>query len=170
VVAAEHLHGGPYTLGILMGAAGLGALTGALYLAGRSTIVGLGAVIGRCAFLLGAGLAALELATSVWLAAPILFVTGLSLMVQMASTNTIIQTVVDPDKLGRVMGLYAVAFAGGMPLGALLQGMLASRIGAVHTFLVAGVICMASALVFLRKLPRIRLASRAMYVRLGLLE
>jgi predicted MFS family arabinose efflux permease len=133
-------------------------------------VVGLGGVIGRCAFALGAGLAALELASAVWIAAPILFVVGLALMIQMAATNTIVQTVVDQDKLGRVMSLYAVAFAGGMPLGAFLEGALASRIGAVHTFLVAGIICMASALVFLRALPGLRVASRPLYVRLGLVE
>lgn len=170
VVASQHLHGGPYTLGILMGAAGLGALTGALYLAGRSTIVGLGRVIGRCTWVLGAGLAALELARSVWIAVPILFVVGLALMVQLASTNTILQTVVELDKLGRVMSLYTVAFAGGLPLGAFLEGTLASRIGAIHTFLIAGLCCMAAAVIYLRLLPRLREITRPLYIRLGLID
>jgi predicted MFS family arabinose efflux permease len=103
-------------------------------------------------------------------AAPILYVVGLSLMVQLASTNTIVQTIVDQDKLGRVMSLYAVAFTGGMPLGAFAEGALASRIGAVHTFFIAGVICMAIALAYLRALPGLRRASRELYVRLGLIE
>jgi MFS family permease len=170
VIAAEHLRGGPYTLGILMSSAGLGALTGALYLASRSTIVGLGGVIARCAFLMGAGLAALELAPTVWLASPILFFVGMSLMIQMAATNTIVQTVTDPSKLGRVMSLYAVAFSGGMPLGALIEGALASRIGATHTLFCAGVACMISALIFRRALPQLRALTRPLYVRLGLLE
>jgi MFS family permease len=169
VVAREHLDGGPYTLGILMSASGLGALCGALYLANRTTIVGLGGVIARCAFVLGAGLAALELASTVWVAAPILFVIGLALMIQLAATNTIVQTVVDHDKLGRVMSLYAVAFSGGMPLGAFLEGALASRIGAVHTFALAGLGCMISAIAFYRALPELRAATRPLYVRLGLL-
>ncbi|HEY5937133.1 MAG TPA: MFS transporter [Kofleriaceae bacterium] len=167
-VAGEHLGGGPYTLGVLMSASGSGALCGALYLAHRTTVVGLGGVIARCAFVLGAGLAALELAPSVWLAAPILFVIGMALMIQLAATNTIVQTVVDPDKLGRVMSLYAVAFSGGMPLGAFLEGALASRIGAIHTFAIAGVGCMLSALVFYRALPELRIATRPLYIRLGL--
>jgi MFS family permease len=169
IVAAEHLGGGPYTLGILMGAGGTGALAGALFLANRTTVVGLGGIVGRCAFVLGAGLVALELAGRVWIAAPVLFVVGAALMIQMASTNTLLQTLVDQDKLGRVMSLYAVAFAGGMPLGAFLQGSLASRIGAIHTFAAAGVLCLAFALVYLRALPHLRETSRALYVRLGLL-
>src|SRR5690606_1962269 len=121
----------------------------------RTTVVGLGDIVGRCALVLGAGLVALELASRVWLAAPILFVVGAALMIQMASTNTLIQTIVDQDKLGRVMSLYAVAFAGGMPLGAFLQGSLASRIGAIHTFATAGVLCVVFALRYLRTLPRL---------------
>jgi MFS family permease len=155
VVAAEHLGGGPYTLGVLMGAGGTGALVAALFLANRADAVGLDALAGRSALVLGAALVALELASTVWLAAPILFVVGGALMIQMASTNTVVQTVVDPGKLGRVMSLYAVALAGGMPLGAFLQGALATRIGAVHTFAAAGVTCAAIAIVFLRARPRL---------------
>lgn len=169
VVAAEHLGGGPYTLGVLMGAGGTGALAGALFLANRSTVLGLGRIAGRCALSLGLALIALELAFTTWLAAPILFVVGASLMIQLASTNTVIQTLVDHDKLGRVMSIYAVALAGGMPVGAFLQGALATRIGAVHTFAVAGALCAASALAFLRALPRLRVASRPLYVKLGLI-
>ncbi len=169
IVAGDVLHGGPYTLGILLGSAGVGALGGALYLASRSSVVGLGSVIGRCAFGLGAALAALELAPTIWLAAPVLFVAGMSLMVQLAATNTLIQTLVDDDKLGRVMSIYAVAFFGGAPLGALLEGSLADRIGPVHTFLIAGIACMIGAVVFWRALPALRAISRPMYVRLGLL-
>jgi MFS family permease len=170
IVAAEHLQGGPYTLGILMSSAGVGALTGALYLASRSSIVGLGTVIARCALGLGAGLVALELATSVWIAAPILFVVGLCLMVQLAATNTIVQTIVDPEKLGRVMSLYAVAFSGAMPIGAFLEGLLASQIGALHTFAVAGLGCIVAGLAFRHALPRLRTVTRPLYVELGLIR
>jgi MFS family permease len=170
VVAAAHLGGGPYTLGVLLASAGLGALTGALYLAGRLTVVGLGTVIARCAAGLGLGLVALELAPEIWLAAPILFVVGMCLMIQMAATNTLIQTLVDSDKLGRVMSLYLVAFSGGMPIGAFLEGMVANHIGVIHTFAAAGSLCMCAAFVFWRALPSLRVASRPMYVRLGLLD
>jgi MFS family permease len=169
MVAGTTLGGGPHTLGLLMGTAGLGALCGALYLAARTSVVGLGGVIGRCTAALGIALVALRFAPSVWIAAPLLFVTGLSWMVQLGSTNTIIQTIVDPDKLGRVMSLYAVAFFGGMPIGALLMGTVADQIGPMNAFLCAGLAVTAAATVYLRVLPGIRLASRPLYIRLGLL-
>ena len=170
VVAATTLRGGPHTLGILMGAAGCGALVGALYLASRSSVLGLATVIKRCALSLGAGMIALELATSMWLAVPLLFVIGLSMMMQLAATNTLLQTLVDDKMLGRVISLYAVAFFGGAPVGALLEGMLASQVGAIHTFAVAGALCLASGLVFAYWLPQLREVSRPLYVKLGLLE
>jgi MFS family permease len=156
LVAGRTLGGGPHTLGVLMAAGGLGALTGALYLASRAAVAGLGRVIVACSFGLGLAMAALELASSIWAAAPIVYVMGAGLMVQMAATNTIVQTITDEDKLGRVMSLYGVAFFGGAPLGALAQGALASRIGAVHTFLVLGLLTLCVATTFLRALPRIR--------------
>ena len=160
----------PHVLGILMAAAGFGALAGALYLASRSTVLGLGGVIARATLGLGGALIALRVTPNVYFAMPLLFVTGMSWMVQMGSTNTIIQTIVEPDKLGRVMSLYAVAFFGGMPVGALVEGWVADLIGPMNTFLCAGLaVCLAGAL-YLRALPGIRAASRPLYVRLGLIE
>jgi MFS family permease len=170
VVAAEHLGGGAYTLGILMASGGLGALSGALYLASRTTVLGLGGVIARMSLVLGVALIALEMTPSIWLAAPTLFVVGLALMVQMAATNTIVQTIVEPAMLGRVMSLYAVAFSGGMPVGAFLEGSIASQVGAVHTLAGAGVLVVLCGLVFRRALPALRAASRPRYVELGLLQ
>jgi MFS family permease len=170
VVAGTRLNGGPHTLGILMGAAGLGALAGALYLASRTSVVGLATVIKRCSLGLGAGMIALELATSTWIAVPLMFVIGTSMMVQLAATNTLCQSIVEDKMLGRVISLYAVAFFGGAPVGALLEGSLASQIGAIHTFAVAGVVCIACGLVFASALPGLRRVSRPLYVQLGLLE
>ena len=99
-----------------------------------------------------------------------LFVTGMSWMVQMGSTNTIIQTIVDHDKLGRVMSLYAVAFFSGMPVGALLEGWIADYIGPMNTFLCAGIAVSLAGFVYLRALPAIRTASRPLYIRLGLIK
>jgi hypothetical protein len=90
-------------------------------------------------------------------------------MIQMASTNTIIQTIVDNDKLGRVMSLYAVAFFGGMPLGALLLGFTADQIGPMNTFLAAGSAVVIAGAIYRRALPNLRAVSRPLYVRLGLL-
>ena len=170
MVATTTLGGGPHTLGILMASAGLGALAGALYLASRTTIVGLGGVIARSTLALGSALVALSFAPNEWVAIPLLFTTGAAWMVQMASTNTIIQTIVDNDKLGRVMSLYAVAFFGGMPVGALLLGITADAIGAMRTFLVAGLAVAFAGWRFRRALPRLREVSRPLYVRLGLLS
>jgi MFS family permease len=170
VVAATTLRGGPHTLGILMGAAGCGALFGALYLASRSSVLGLATLIKRCALSLGAGMIALELATSMWLAVPLLFAIGMAMMMQLAATNTLLQTLVDDKMLGRVISLYAVAFFGGAPVGALLEGTLASQVGAIHTFAIAGALCLASGLVFAYSLPQLRQISRPLYVKLGLLE
>jgi MFS family permease len=91
------------------------------------------------------------------------------MMVQMAATNTLLQTVVDEDKRGRVMSLYIMAFFGTAPFGSLLAGVLAERIGAPRTLLLAGVICCMAGLVFLRALPRLRKATRPIYERLGIL-
>jgi MFS family permease len=170
VVAATRLHGGPGTLGILMSSAGLGALTGALYLASRTSVVGLTTVIKRCSLGLGAGLIALELAGSTVVAVPMLFIVGMAMMMQLASTNTLCQSIVEDRMLGRVISLYAVAFFGGAPLGALLEGALASQIGAIHTLAVAGAICIVCGLVFASRLPELRKISRPLYVRLGLLD
>ena len=169
VIAATTLRGGPHTLGILMGAAGCGALAGALYLASRTSVVGLTAVIQRCALGLGAGMLAMELASRVEIAVPLLFLIGMSMMVQMAATNTLIQSIVDDKMCGRAISLYAVAFFGGAPIGSLLEGMLANQIGAIHTFAVAGVLCLTASAVFASALPALRRVSRPHYIKLGLI-
>ena len=166
----DALHGGEHSLGVLMAAGGCGALCGALYLASRSSIVGLGGVIARCNLGLGASMVALGFANSIYVATPLVFVLGTCMMVQMASTNTIIQTIVDSDKLGRVMSLYAVSFFGGAPLGALLEGSLSSATGVRPTFVAAGIAALVCALVYRHALPRLRLETRTLYVRLGLIE
>ncbi|HEX4423485.1 MAG TPA: MFS transporter [Kofleriaceae bacterium] len=159
--AGGTLGGGPHTLGTLMAAAGCGALLGALYLASRTSPRGLGRIIATCAIGLGAGLVLLEVAHSMLEAVPILFVIGACLMMQWTATNTIVQTIVDPDKLGRVMSLYAVAFFGGAPIGALLEGELATLVGPVHTFAIAGALCLVLGAGFTRALPQLRELPRA---------
>jgi MFS family permease len=148
MVAGSTLSGGPHVLGILMAAAGCGALAGALYLASRTTTAGLPALIGHATVVLGIALCLLRWAPNVWIALPLLFACGTSWMIQMASTNTIIQSTVDPSMLGRVLSLYAMAFFGGMPIGALLQGWLADQIGPMPTFLCSGLAVLACAAVY----------------------
>jgi len=153
-VAVGSYHGGPHALGALMGAAGAGALCGALYLASRESTAGLDRVVLRCGLGLGLGLLALEAAPGLRTAIPILFLVGMSLMLLWASINTLVQTHVAEEKLGRVMSLYAVAFFGGAPVGALLEGLLASAVGPIHAFALAGVGCLAATGILARALPR----------------
>ncbi len=169
-VAVGTLHGGPHALGWLMGAGGAGALVGTLYLANRRSVIGLGEVIANCGLGLGGGLIALELAPAVWVAVPILFVVGMALMVYWAATNTLVQTIVDDDKLGRVMSLYAMAFFAGAPLGALVEGTLASAIGPIHAFALAGACCVVCSLAFRRARPDLEAISRPRFVELGLID
>jgi MFS family permease len=169
IFATDVLRGDAHTLGFLVGAVGVGALAGALYLAARTTVLGLGRVIVAAVTLFGAGLVAFAFVRAEWLALPILALTGFGMMVHMASSNTILQTLVDPDKRGRVMSLYAVSLMGTMPLGSLLAGALASRIGAPWTVSLGGVFCLVGAALFARALPALRAQVRPIYSRLGVI-
>jgi len=169
VFATMVFYGGPHTLGILMTSSGCGALLGALWLAGRRSVVGLGRVIPIAAAVFGAGLIAFSVAPALWLAIPCLVLAGFGFMVQMASSNTIIQTIVDDEKRGRVMSFYMMAFLGTAPFGSLLAGYLSAQIGPAHTLQAGGVCCLLAAAWFARALPAIRTAVRPIYVRLGIL-
>jgi MFS family permease len=169
VFAATVFHGGPHTLGLLMGASGCGALAGALWLASRRSVVGLGRIIIAACTAFGAGLIAFSLAPVLWLAIPCLVVAGCGFIVQMASSNTIIQTIVDEDKRGRVMSFYMMAFLGTVPFGSLMAGWMSSHVGAPHTLLIGGLCCLAGAAWFSVELPIIRVAVRPIYIRMGIL-
>lgn len=160
LVVTSRLGGGPHLLGLLMSAAGLGALSGALYLASRSSVLGLGRVIELAAVGFGLGLCLLALAPNAWIAAPIMYGVGLCMMVQLAATNTIVQTVVDEDKRGLVMGFYGVAFFGATPVGALAEGAIAHSVGAATTIFGGGAVCLVAGLAFHRALPALRLHAR----------
>ena len=161
--------GGPQTLGLLMGASGVGALSGSLYLASRSTILGLGRWIAAMSGLFGIGVFAFSLSQSLWLSMTCLFVLGFSVMVQLASCNTILQTIVDERMRGRVMSLYTTAFLGMSPLGSLMAGALASAIGAPRTLQIGAVLCFLGGVFFATQLPALRRAVRPIYERMGLL-
>ncbi len=169
VIATGTLHGGPHTLGFLMGASGVGALAGALYLASRRSVLGLGRVIPLAAALFGAGLVAFGLSRSLALSLVLMLATGSGFMVQMASSNTVIQTIVREDMRGRVMAFYTMAFMGTAPFGSLLAGVLAERFGAPRTLMAGGVACIVGAALFARTLPRLREEVRPLYVERGIL-
>jgi MFS family permease len=167
VISKEVLHGGSHTFGFLMGASGMGALTGALYLASRKSVLGLGRIIPIAAGVFGLGLAAFSFSKIFWLSLPLMVIIGLGMMLQMASSNTILQTIVDDDKRGRVMSFFTMAFMGTAPFGSLMAGSLAKSIGVQNTVLIGGITCILGALLFARKLPVIRKAIHPIYVRLG---
>jgi MFS family permease len=169
VFADEILGGGPHTLGFLMGASGLGAMSGALWLTTRKSVVGLGRVILVNTIVFGAGLMGFALSRWLWVSLVFMTIAGFGMMVQMASTNTVIQTIVDEEKRGRVMSFYTMSFLGTAPFGSLLAGWLSTRIGAPRTVLLSGVLCIATAAWFARELPAIRELVRPIYRRMGIL-
>jgi len=170
VFAKEILHGGAHTFGFLIGASGLGALAGALFLASRKDSRGLHKVIPLAAGIFGLGLIMFSLSHSFVVSLVLLVITGLGMMLQMASSNTILQTIVDDDKRGRVMSFYTMAFMGTAPVGSLLAGVLAQNIGAPNTILIGGVSCILGALIFARKLPEIIKAIRPIYAKMGFIK
>ncbi len=169
VFAKEVLHGNSNTFGFLMGASGLGALSGALYLASRRNAVGLERLIPVAAVVFGGGLIALSFSSIFWVSMLMMVITGLGMMLVMASSNTVIQTVVDDNKRGRVMSFYAMAFMGTAPFGSLLSGGLAKIIGTPLTLSVAGTTCIIGALLYFRKMPDMQKAIQPVYARLGIL-
>jgi MFS family permease len=169
VFASTVLHGGPHTLGFLTGASGVGALISAITLAMRKSIVGLGRMIAITAFTFGAGLIAFGFSRSLWLSLLLMLFIGFSMMQQMAAGNTILQTIVDEDKRGRVMSFYTMAFIGAAPFGSLIAGALASKIGAPLTVVCSGSLCVLVAFWFSTQLKEIRRIMKPIYVGLGIL-
>jgi MFS family permease len=156
VFARDILHGGAHTFGFLMAAAGLGAFVSAILLATRKSVVGLGKIIPVAAGLFGIAVAAFSFSRSLWMSLLLLFLAGLGMMAQIASSNTILQTIVDDDKRGRIMSLFTMSFMGVAPFGSLMAGALAGRIGVTSTMLLGGSICLLGSLVFARNLGSLR--------------
>lgn len=169
IFARDILHGGPRTLGFLMGATGMGAVTGAIFLASRKSVAGLSRWIPTAASIFGTGLIAFSFSRSLWLSIGLLYVVGFGMMVQMASSNSILQTVSDDDKRGRVMSFYAMAFMGMAPFGSLLAGSLASFIGAPTTLMISGICCIIGAAVFAAKLPKLHEKIHPIYMKIGII-
>lgn len=169
VFANEILHGGPNTLGLLMAASGVGAFSGAIFLASRRSVLGLGKYIPLTAAIFGGGLVAFSFSRVLWLSLLLMIVTGLGFMIQMAVSNTLLQTIVEEDKRGRVMSFYTMAFMGTAPFGSLLAGSVAARIGAPHTLMFGGLGCIFGALWFANSLQALRQDVRPIYVKIGIL-
>ena len=164
IFADQILHGGARGLGILMGATGVGALFGALTLAFREGVKGLGRWVAWCCAGFGASLVVFALSHTFWLSVLLLLPVGYSMMLQMACSNTLIQVMV-PDALrGRVMAVYSMMFMGMAPIGALLGGVLADRLGAPRTVAMGGLACLLGAGWFALHLPKIRVEARRLIV------
>jgi MFS family permease len=166
IFADRILHGGPKGLGLLMGASGVGALIGALSLAARQNIRGLGRVIAFSAAGFGVSLILFSLSRVFWLSACLLVPVGYFMIVQTASTNTLIQSLI-PDRFrGRVMSVFSMMFLGMAPFGALLAGTLAHHLGAPVTVMLGGAVCIAGAAWFALRLPDFRREARQMIAAL----
>jgi MFS family permease len=153
-----------------MAGSGLGALTGAIYLAYRRSVRGLGKVIPLCAGLFGFGLIGFSLSRLFPLSLALMVIIGFGMMMQMASSNTILQTVVEDDKRGRVMSFYTMAIMGTAPFGSLLAGKLADVLGVPDTLRIGGISCIFGALLFAGRLPEMREVVRPIYVRQGIIS
>ena len=151
--AKDILQGGPHTLGFLMSALGAGALLGAFYLASRTNIKGLQKIINMGAFIFGIGLIGFSFSRSLWISILMVFIAAFGMMVQVASTNTWLQTNVDDDKRGRTMSFYVVSFMGMAPFGSLLAGSVAGFIGVPYTIFTGGTVCILGAIFFLKLFP-----------------
>jgi MFS family permease len=164
VFADKIFHSGARGLGILMGASGTGALLGSLLLATRSTVKGLGRWIAAACMIFGVALTAFALSRSFALSAALLVIAGGAMMVQMASSNTLIQSMVPDELRGRVMSVYTMMFMGMGPFGALLAGSIADRIGAPLTVAGGGVITVLAAIGFTLRLPSLRPVARELII------
>ncbi|HEX4650638.1 MAG TPA: MFS transporter [Granulicella sp.] len=170
IFASQVLHGGPHTLGYLMGASGVGALVSAISLALRKSVRGLTTMIQISAALFGAGLILFGLSRNLALSLLLMLFVGFGMMQGLAASNTVIQTLVPEDKRGRVMSYYTVAFVGMAPFGSLLAGVLAHRFGAPHAVMITGACCVAGSVWFTTQLPAVRAVMRPIYVEMGILQ
>ncbi|MBE0649568.1 MAG: MFS transporter [Bacteroidales bacterium] len=169
IFAKSVLHGDSHTFGFLMGAAGVGALGGALYLASRKSVLKLERLIPVSVAIFGAGLIAFSISRIEVVSIALMLFVGFGMIMQMAASNTIIQTLVDDDKRGRVMSIYLMAFVGTVPFGSLIAGALAKSIGAPSTLMIGGVISIIGASVFAKNLKKLSSHMNPVYAKLGII-
>jgi len=153
IFAADILKGNGGTMGLLSASSSIGSLLACVYLSLRRQVLGLERVMALCPAIIGLGLISFGLSREIWLSSLILIIIGGGGMLQVSSGNTIIQTLIEDDKRGRVMSLYSLAVIGTLPLGNLIVGSLAQRIGAPYTVICCGIFCLLEAIWFTRQLP-----------------
>ena len=169
VFARDILRGGPETLGFLMASGGVGAAAATIYLASRKSILGLSRLIPISASVFAVGVILFSLSRTLWISMAVLSVSGFGMMVNMAACNTILQTISEDDKRGRVMSFYTMSFMGMAPIGSLTAGILAGRIGVTGTLMIGGTICIAASILFAGKLSVIRKLIHPIYRKIGII-
>jgi len=169
VFARDILHGTSQTQGFLMAASGIGALGGSIFLASRKSVIGLGKLISSATIIFGCGLIFFSVSRLVIISLIFMMITGYGMIVQLASSNTVLQTITDDDKRGRVMSFYTMSFRGMSPFGSLMTGILASSVGAPITLTIGGICCILGGLLFARKLPSLRKLVKPIYIQKGIL-
>jgi MFS family permease len=168
--AREIMHGGSDTLGFLMSALGAGALTGALIMAGRKTVMGLGKIITVNVIILGMAIVLAGISEKMLYSLLVLYMGGLSMILSLAAVNTMIQTIAEEDKRGRVMSFYAMALMGTMPIGNLLAGSVAAGIGIQYTMIIGGIVTVLSAFWFESNRRSMRSVVRSIYRDKGIIS
>jgi MFS family permease len=169
VFAKTFLMGGAHTYGFLIGAFGSGGLLGAMYLLNRKNVLGLGKLIVLAVAVFGSGILAFSFSRTLWVSLLLMLATGVGMMLHIAATNTLLQTIADIGKRGRVMSFYAMAFRGMSPFGSLIGGALANSLGAPAALIISGSSCLAGSLLYARKLPALRPLVRPIYESLGII-
>jgi len=169
VFATQVLHGGPRLLGFLMAMSGIGALAGALFLAARRTVLGLGRIIVLGGIVFGGALILFAFSKILWISMLAMVLMGFSMITFFASSNTVLQTIVQDHMRGRVMSFFGMAFMGMMPFGSLLSGWLAARVGPAWTVAISGLAASLACAFFALKLPALRKLVRPIFVEKGII-
>ncbi|MEI7616844.1 MAG: MFS transporter [Actinomycetota bacterium] len=167
--AKDILHGGAHTLGFLMAAAGVGALTGGIYLASRKSVLGLWKILTIATAIFGMGLIIFAFSKNLYFSLGMTLVSGFGMLLLIAISNTLLQTITDDDKRGRVMSFFTMAFMGMSPFGNLIAGAMADKIGAPNTVIISGAICIAASILFLTRLSSLRKITHPIYMKMGII-
>jgi MFS family permease len=169
IFAKDILHGGANELGFLMAAAGIGALMGGIYLASRKSVLGLGRILTIATGIFGLGIIIFAISKNLYFSLSMMLVSGFGMLLQIAASNTLLQTMTEDDKRGRVMSFFTMAFIGMSPFGNLIAGAMADKIGAPNTVIISGGICIIAAIIFLTRLPSLRKMVHPIYVKMGII-
>ncbi|MDD5439405.1 MAG: MFS transporter [Candidatus Omnitrophica bacterium] len=169
IYARDILHGGPQTLGLLMGSVGVGALAGTVFLAQRKAVLGLVRILSWSGLMLGVCLIMFFFSRTLWFSITLLALSGFGIVVNVSGTNILLQTIVDDDKRGRIMSLYAMSFMGTAPVGSFLAGILANVLGVLPTIIVAGVVTISAVFLFVFNMPAFKKDLYPVYQKMGII-